>query len=303
MAAFHMADGKAEKFAASSANAMPLITLFADSSSALGVYRFNSVKDATRYGYLDTFTDGEANEAYFKKFFSFAIAHMPTSGDQAYNYILDKDGKEITIIVGKKKVKTYYDFHVARLAQLAMAKVMFSLCIGEASRASTTTVNLTKIRDAISAIEDNLASPSESKDDFSDGSIYSPDYIYTVIKNLSNKNLSHSQVIKRLQDAISRRRTNLQTALTNESQIDKILAWSITWKYVWIALFIIVTCVAMFAIMSNNHLVIYVAIGFMLCVQLISWVLDALGIVVGSWDVAGLLANSSLLLGTPNISF
>ena len=111
------------------------------------------------------------------------------------------------------------------------------------------------------------------------------------------------QVIRELQDAIRKRRTNLQTALANEAQVDGILFWSGVYKYMWAIVFVVVTCVIFYSVITGTPFVVYGLLGAYLLVFGIIFVLGALGVTVGSWDVSEIMSNTTLLLGLPTISF
>ncbi len=276
--------------AANASDVAPLVQSFGASTKS-GVQKFRDVNAAKTYGYDSTYVGGDGIGA----FFSFAMAHIPDVSSSEYQYIKDATGKYITRSVdagdarlhtsSMVETKILYDFHVARLAQLFACKVMFSLCfIVFADNPD----NLSS-GPPLAAIESTLTDMMGASEDIVK--------TYQAIKNLSQSNLDTSQIIVKMQEAIERRRSNLMSALNNESQVDTVLAWSRLWKWLAITVCCVSTVILMFAVVTGNSSIVIIILT--LCVM--AWITPILmrlsGMQVGMMDVSTLASNASLMLG------
>jgi hypothetical protein len=280
-------------------------------------------------GYTDTWpyltkpapTTAAKFSEFFGSFFKFAMSRLPRKaiGQQASfdDYILDNSSKPMQCAGPDGTMyKTYYDFHVARLAQLVMSKVMFSLAMSAASvqiNVSPTSIggatppaapnkaNLDTIQAVVDNIEDSL-SAALGDNTMSPNDLQNPENIYLTIKSISSANLSQSQQVAALQSAIDQRRTTLQTALNAEMQVDGIVWWSGFWMWMWVAFFIIGVVLIVHSLLVGQYLLIFGAFAIIVLIQILITVLNWFGYNGTLWDISGVNDSIAMSLGIPNLS-
>ena len=269
--------------------------------------------------YTDTWSSTSApsasgNTAFFASFFQFALSRLPRStflsSSDSTGVVLDGAGNPMSCAAADGNAyQTFYDFHVARLAQLTMCKVMFSLAMSvtaytlSPSYSSSQTQrnsDLQTLQGIVGFIEDGLSTS------LADGGLGSsdndPEAIYLTIKTISSKNLTDSQTIQALQDAIASRRSSLQTALNAELQIDSVAWWSTFWKWIWIVFFNVGVSVIAWAAASGHYILIYGALATIVVIQVLISVMNWLGYNGTLWDVSGINDSIALSLGIPNFA-
>ena len=281
-------------------------------------------------GYTDTWIDidtvptSSSYASYFTSFFKFAMSRLPrkfvglpdqqkTSAD-GEPMILDSEGAPLSCSVANDEYMTYYDFHVSRLAQLVMSKVMFSLAMSAAAvQVNTDSTDgatpppgpnmayLQTIQVVVEIIEDSL-SASLGDNTMSPNDMQNPENIYLTIKTISSQNLTQSQQVAALQTAIDSRRTTLQTALNAEMQVDGIVWWSGFWMWMWVVLFLIGLALIVHASVVGQHLLIYGALATIVTIQIIITVLNWFGYNGTLWDISGVNDSIAMSLGIPNLS-
>ena len=269
--------------------------------SGLGMYRgfAAGTTTTTQYAYDSawTRTTGQGTLPYFQDFFAFALSRIsPVQGSSE---------PTVTCQVGGEEYQTYYDFHVARLAQLVMGKVMFCLCMTATTYAissASSKDNLMIIGEIITNIEDDLSGPiyDESSDSTD---LQNPENIYMTIKSLSSKNLTDSQKVAALQEAIDARRRSLQTALNAEMQIDRIKWWARFTMWMWIAIFVLGVFLIVVAVISESYLLIYITFAIIVTAQILSWIMHYFGYNSSFFDISGIHDNIALTLGNSGLHF
>lgn len=164
------------------------------------------------------------------------------------------------------------DFHVVRMAQLALFKTVFQLVVlGVQSELAVNRGMTPVIKDAhkcISNLENVVAvtldySTTNPNDDKSFSDL---ERLYFKIKSLSNDNASTAHFVTKQQRVIDLRRSVLQTALNANLAIDRIIWWSKFQKWLWIVAMIVVTVVSIVAVLKHNVLILYIEGAAMLFV-------------------------------------
>ena len=257
---------------------------------------------------------------YFQDFFTFALSRVPkatystvSATDTNSDYVIGGDGtgNPMSCTAGDgANYATYYDFHVARLAELAMSSVLFALAstalksIMNLANTPDNLANITSISAVIGKIEDDLSPPIDDTIDSNTdtGNLSSPENIYLTIKTLSSKNLTYSQQIATLQDAIDQRRTNLQTALNAEMQLDSIAWWAAFMMWAWIVIMVVVLIVVMLALATEQYTIIYIALAVIVTIQIFSAIMTYVGYNGSLFDVTGISDSISLSLGLPSLN-
>lgn len=278
--------------------------------------------------YPDEITNGtlENTPAGYAAFIRYCLNKMPldpATKDAPPTYASDGDGNAISMTArdasGKEHVtlekKTLIDFHVARMASLALFKVAMSLVVatvfGEVGRMGKSDLNTADETNAIENLTNcaklmarleqlvttNLGYDSD-KDGYSEMELF---YVY--VRELSSQNLSRSAFIEKLQTEIKARRDNLQTALNTEAQIDKIVFWAKLWWWVWIFVFIAGVAFTFWAVMTGNGVLIYIALAALLLLKIVAWILSWFGLSLTVMDITDLNDNLSLALGIPRVTF
>ena len=270
------------------------------------------------YGYTDSWkysTTTTPSAAVIGDFFNFALSRVPQATYNgggtapASQFVLSSTGAELPCATSGpySAYKTYYDFHVSRLAQLVTAKVMFSLAMAATNysihnNTSSNTDQLATIAQVITKIESDLTANIDTQPP-SDPTQPSPENIYLLIKDMSNNNLTSSQNIAMVQDQIAVRSQNLQTALNAEMQIDTIKWWAAFMMWLWVFFFIVGFIVVLWSLLNSQFIVVYVLFGLIVSYEVVLYILKWFGINTTYFNIQGIDDSIVLALGLPGLNY
>jgi hypothetical protein len=201
-------------------------------------------------------------------FFAYTLNKIPKldseNGGKPYGVLLEK----VTIDNDMQTdLLALSDFHVVRLAQLALFKTVFQIIIiaVQAEMSSMTNIDTASpviqsahkcihiLENLVSTTLDYATDPSSSPDSFTD-----LERLYFNIKSLSNNNSATAHMVTETQRKIDLRRDVLQTALNANISIDRVIWWSKFQKWMWILLMIAVTITSILAVLSHKLILLYI---------------------------------------------
>lgn len=186
------------------------------------------------------------------------------------------------------------DFHVVRMASLVIHRIVYSILsnvlIGcteglltvvpsRENGLNTTVIQLadmidqlfTRVVDNENDVQFKKFNPDEKK---------SLAAVYVHLKQLSLTNADMSEALADLQTKIKNRKTNIESALLAEKQIDRELFRTKIYRWLWIALFLVTVAMTIVLGAPNAHAIFYMAGGGLAGFIILWWIVQWLGIKV-----------------------
>ena len=279
-------------------------------------------KTCSKYGYVQELPINKGSATTTSDvamFFNFALSRVPQGSYRGNDAkIADADFVQMAGGVGAMACpapyddkKTYYDFHVTRLAQLVMAKTMFSLAMScthslmmrktADKDAPANSENIGIVGQVITKIEKDLTANIDTQT-AADPMQKGPQNIYMTIKGLSENNLASSQNNANIQSVIENRRKNLQTALNAEMQLDSIQWWATFMMWLWVAVFIVGVVLVAYCVLASQFIIVYIAFGIIVAYEVVLMILKYFNINSTYFNIQGIDDSIVLALGLPGLA-